>query len=147
MAVCYGAAAAALRSFFKPGACFFERDERMDMCLSRCDMAFSPVSRSLWLPLSRESRYHFFAARILPTIRMRMRKTPPKRLSITPLEKFEISVPRKTEKTPAAVPQLGLYATAADIHGALDALERKKAALLDDLTAAGEVEKLSAAAA
>ena len=40
MAVCYGAAADALRSFVKPDACFFERDERMDMCLSGCDMAF-----------------------------------------------------------------------------------------------------------
>jgi len=27
MAVCYGAAADALCSFFKPGACFFEQDE------------------------------------------------------------------------------------------------------------------------
>jgi len=27
MAVCYGAAADLLRSFFKPGACFFEQDE------------------------------------------------------------------------------------------------------------------------
>jgi len=40
MAVCYGAAADALRSFFKPDACFLERGERMDMCLSGCDMAF-----------------------------------------------------------------------------------------------------------
>src|SRR6516165_8698583 len=65
---------------------------------------------------------------------------------MNPLDKFEISVRRKDDKITAAVPQLGLYATATDIHGALDALERKKAALLDDLTAAGEVEKLSAAA-
>jgi hypothetical protein len=60
------------------------------------------------------------------------------------LDKFEISIRRKNDKTIAAVPQLGLYATATDIHGALDALERKKAALLEDLTAAGEVENLSA---
>ena len=40
MAVCYGAAADALRLLFKPGACFFEQDERIDMCLSGWDMAF-----------------------------------------------------------------------------------------------------------
>ena len=45
---------------------------------------------------------------------------------MNPLDKFEISVRRKDDKITAAVPQLGLYATAADIHGALDALERKK---------------------
>ena len=61
-----------------------------------------------------------------------------------PLDKFEISICRKNDKVTAAVPQLGLYATAADNHGALDALERKKAELLEDLTAAGEVESLPA---
>ena len=65
---------------------------------------------------------------------------------MSPLDKFEISIRRKDDKITAAVPQLGLYATAADIHGAIDALEQKKAALLDDLTAAGEVESLSAVA-
>jgi len=62
------------------------------------------------------------------------------------LDQFEISIRRKNDKVTAAVPQLGLYATASDIHGALDAFERKKAALLEDLTAAGEVETLSPAA-
>jgi len=62
------------------------------------------------------------------------------------LDKFEISIRRKDDKITAAVPQLGLYATATDIHGALDALERKKATFLEDLTAAGEVENLSAVA-
>jgi hypothetical protein len=62
------------------------------------------------------------------------------------LDKFEISIRRKDDKIIAAVPQLGLYATASDIHGALDALERKKAELLKDLIAAGEVEQLSAVA-
>src|SRR5437667_12904275 len=66
--------------------------------------------------------------------------------SMNQLDQFEISVRRKNDKVTAAVPQLGLYATATDIHGALDALERKKAAFLNDLTAAGEVETLSAAA-
>ena len=64
--------------------------------------------------------------------------------SMNQLDKFEISIRRKDDKIIAAVPQLGLYATASDIHGALDALERKKAALLKDLIAAGEVEHLSA---
>src|SRR6266511_1558621 len=66
--------------------------------------------------------------------------------SMNQLDQFEISIRRKNDKVTAAVPQLGLYATASDIHGALDALERKKAALLEDLTAAGEVETLSPAA-
>ena len=64
--------------------------------------------------------------------------------SMNQLDRFEISIRRKDDKIIAAVPQLGLYATASDIHGALDALERKKAALLKDLIAAGEVEHLSA---
>jgi hypothetical protein len=64
---------------------------------------------------------------------------------MNPLDKFEISIRRKNDKVTAAVPQLGLYATAADNQGALDALERKKAELLEDLTAAGEVESLLAA--
>jgi hypothetical protein len=68
-------------------------------------------------------------------------------ISMNQLDKFEISIRRKDDKIIAAVPQLGLYATASDIHGALDALERKKAALLEDLTAAGEVETLSPAVA
>ena len=63
------------------------------------------------------------------------------------LDKFDISVRRKDDKVTASVPQLGLYATASDIHRALDALERKKAALLEDLTAAGEIDNLSPAAA
>jgi hypothetical protein len=67
-------------------------------------------------------------------------------ISMNQLDKFEISIRRKDDKIMAAVPQLGLYATASDIHGALDALERKKAALLKDLIAAGEVEHLSAVA-
>ena len=60
------------------------------------------------------------------------------------LDKFDISIRRKENKVTAAVPQLGLYATASDVHGVVDALERKKAALLEDLIAAGEVENLSA---
>src|SRR5258708_39679559 len=65
---------------------------------------------------------------------------------MSPLDKFEISIRRKDDKIIAAVPQRGLYATASDIHGALDALERKKAALLQDLTTAAEDENLSAVA-
>src|SRR5262249_44030981 len=47
------------------------------------------------------------------------------------LDKFEISIRRKNGKIIAAVPQLGLYTTASDVHGALDALERKKAAFVE----------------
>src|SRR5215471_3537973 len=67
--------------------------------------------------------------------------------SMNQLDKFDISIRRKDDRVTAAVPQLGLYATASDIHSALDALERKKAALLEDLTAAGEIDNLSAAPA
>ena len=63
------------------------------------------------------------------------------------LDKFDILIRRKDDKITAAIPQLGLYATGTDSHGALDALERKKTALLEDLTAAGEADNLSAAAA
>src|SRR5262245_47094778 len=69
------------------------------------------------------------------------------RSSMNPLDKLEIAIRRKDGKIIAAAPQLGLYATATDIHGAIDALERKKAALLEDLTAAGEIEHLSPVAA
>src|SRR6516165_9352184 len=63
--------------------------------------------------------------------------------SMNQLDKFEISIRRKDDRTIAAVPQLGLYATASDIHGALDALERKKAALLKDLVAAATSQGLA----
>jgi hypothetical protein len=76
MSACYGAAAAALRSFSNTGACLFEQDERIDMCLIGCDMAFSLV---LWLPLSRESRYRFFAARIHLQFARELGKTHPER--------------------------------------------------------------------
>jgi hypothetical protein len=66
---------------------------------------------------------------------------------MNPLDKFEISIRRKDGNIIAAAPQLGLYATATDIHGAIDALERKKAALLEDLTAAGEIEHFPPVAA
>jgi len=62
------------------------------------------------------------------------------------LDKFDTIIRRRDDKVTAAVPQLGLYATASDVNSALDALERKKAALLQDLTAAGEIENLSAIA-
>ena len=55
MAVCYGAAADARRSFFKD-ACFFERDERMDMCLMRygllCGLSVVMVATISRIPLS-----------------------------------------------------------------------------------------------
>jgi len=66
---------------------------------------------------------------------------------MNPLDKFDISIRRKENKITAAVPQLGLYATASDIHSAVDSLERKKAALLEDLTASGEMANLSGVAA
>jgi hypothetical protein len=67
-------------------------------------------------------------------------------MSMNPLDKFDVSIRRNGDKITAAVPQLGLYATGTDMHSALDALERRKAALLEDLTAAGEIENLSAVA-
>ena len=52
------------------------------------------------------------------------------------LDKFDISIRRKDHRVTAAVRQLGLYATASDIHSALDALEGKKVTLLEDLLSA-----------
>src|SRR5262249_43161278 len=56
------------------------------------------------------------------------------RPSMNPLDKFEISIRRKDDKIIAAAPYFVKQKTAYDIHGAIDALERKKAALLEDLT-------------
>jgi hypothetical protein len=45
---------------------------------------------------------------------------------MNPLDKFEISIRRKDGNIIAAAPQLGLYATATDIHGAIDLLWSEK---------------------
>ena len=42
---------------------------------------------------------------------------------MNPPDKFDMYIRRKDDKVTAAVPQLGLCATASDIHSALDALE------------------------
>jgi hypothetical protein len=59
------------------------------------------------------------------------------------LDDFDVVIRRKTTRIVAAVPELGLYATGADIPAALEALESRKAALVNDLAAAEvSIEKL-----
>src|SRR5262245_12380522 len=64
------------------------------------------------------------------------------------LDDFDVVIRRKTTGIVAAVPELGLYATGTDVHSALEALERKKVSLANDLTAAEmSFEKLKRSAA
>ena len=67
-------------------------------------------------------------------------------LSTNRLDKFDIVIRCREDKVTASVPQLSLYATASDIPGALNVLEQKKVALLNDLDAAGMPDDLCAPA-
>jgi hypothetical protein len=58
------------------------------------------------------------------------------------LEDFETIIRRNNNRITAAIPQLGLYSTADDMVTALDGLERKKEAFLNDLREAGEIDDL-----
>src|SRR5262249_53436543 len=66
---------------------------------------------------------------------------------MNPLDKFEISIRRKDGAVIAAAPQLGLYATATDIHGRVDALGRKKGGLSEDSTRGGQNQRFTPVAA
>jgi hypothetical protein len=66
--------------------------------------------------------------------------------SMNRLDKFDIVIRCREDTVTASVPQLSLYATASDIPGALNVLEQKKVALLNDLDAAGMPDDLSAPA-
>ena len=56
------------------------------------------------------------------------------------LDEFDVVIRRRENKVIAAVPQLSLYAMAADVNSALAGLDRKKAALLEELTEVGGLQ-------
>ena len=59
------------------------------------------------------------------------------------LDEFDIVIRRRDNKVTAAVPQLSLYSTAADLNGALEGLERKKAELVKELTEVDDLDSLA----
>ena len=60
------------------------------------------------------------------------------------LDELEIIIRQKDGKVLASIPQLNLYAKAANIDAALAALNGKKAALLAEMEELGELETLKA---
>jgi len=58
------------------------------------------------------------------------------------IDEFDIVIRHKGGKVTAGIPQLGLYATADDVHAAITALEQKRAAFLADLSEAGGLDDL-----
>jgi hypothetical protein len=58
------------------------------------------------------------------------------------IDELDIVVRRKNGKVTAGIPQLGLYATADEVHAAITALEQKRAVFLADLGEAGGLDDL-----
>jgi hypothetical protein len=58
------------------------------------------------------------------------------------IDELDIVIRHKSGKVTAGIPQLGLYATADDVHAAITALEQKRAAFLADLSEAGGLDDL-----
>jgi hypothetical protein len=58
------------------------------------------------------------------------------------IDKLDIVIRQKSGKVTAGIPQLGLYATADDVHAAITSLEQKRAAFLADLGEAGGLDDL-----
>jgi len=63
----------------------------------------------------------------------------------TDLDDLDVVVRRQSGLYFARVPQVGLYATAATLPKALEALEAKKKGLLEELTAANALDEISVA--
>jgi len=61
---------------------------------------------------------------------------------LTDLEDMDVLVRRRRGRYLASMPQVGLYATAASLSQAIDALEVKKKSLLEELTAAGALGEI-----
>jgi hypothetical protein len=61
---------------------------------------------------------------------------------MNPTDELDVVIRRKNGKVIAGIPQLGLYATAGDIHAAITALEQKRAVFLVDLREAGGLDDL-----
>jgi hypothetical protein len=58
------------------------------------------------------------------------------------IDELDIVIRHKSGKVTAGIPQLGLYATAEDVHAAITSLEQKRAAFLADLSEAGGLDDL-----
>jgi hypothetical protein len=58
------------------------------------------------------------------------------------IDELDIVIRHKGGKVTAGIPQLGLYATADDVHAAITSLEQKRAAFLADLSEAGGLDDL-----
>src|SRR5262245_32172117 len=58
------------------------------------------------------------------------------------IDELDIVIRHKGGKVTAGIPQLGLYATADDVHAAITSLEQKRAAFLGDLSEAGGLDDL-----
>jgi hypothetical protein len=58
------------------------------------------------------------------------------------IDELDIVIRHKSGKVTAGIPQLGLYATADDVHAAITSLEHKRAAFLADLSEAGGLDDL-----
>jgi hypothetical protein len=58
------------------------------------------------------------------------------------IDELDIVIRHRSGKVTAGIPQLGLYATADDVHAAITSLEQKRAAFLADLSEAGGLDDL-----
>jgi hypothetical protein len=58
------------------------------------------------------------------------------------IDELDIVIRHKSGKVTAGIPQLGLYATADDVHAAITSLDQKRAAFLADLSEAGGLDDL-----
>ena len=58
------------------------------------------------------------------------------------IDELDIVIRHKSGKVTAGIPQLGLYATADDVHAAITSLEQKRSAFLADLNEAGGLDDL-----
>jgi len=58
------------------------------------------------------------------------------------IDELDIVIRHKSGKVTAGIPQLGLYATADEVHAAITSLEQKRAAFMADLSEAGGLDDL-----
>jgi hypothetical protein len=63
-------------------------------------------------------------------------------IAMSRIDELDIVIRHKSGKVTAGIPQLGLYATADDVHAAITSLEQKRAAFLADLSEAGGLDDL-----
>jgi hypothetical protein len=63
-------------------------------------------------------------------------------IAMSRIDELDIIIRHKSGKVTAGIPQLGLYATADDVHAAITSLEQKRAAFLADLNEAGGLDDL-----